>query len=103
MGRATRTIRWANQDGDANTGSALETNGVAIWAVEVDGPQSGTPEGLQAVGEMNGIPVYGEGVRLAWRIHALLVWTSASSTNLGQIDIDDIAHLLDASTKVPYP
>lgn len=72
-------------------------------AFEVDGPQSATPEGLQEVGEMNGITMYGDGVRLAWRIHALLVWTSASSTNLGHIGIEDIAHLIEASTKVPYP
>lgn len=96
-------ISAAKQDIDGDTGSALETDGVAIWAFEGAGPQSATPEGLQAVGEMNGISIYGDGVRLAWRTHALLVWTSASSTNLGQIGIDDIANLVDASTKVPYP
>jgi hypothetical protein len=96
-------ISAAQQDVDGDTGSALETNGVAIWAGESDGPQKGIPEGLQEAGEMNGITIYGDGVRLAWHIHTLIVWTSSSSTNLGEIGLDDIAGLVDASTKVPYP
>lgn len=88
----------AGRSVEADTGSALETEGVFVWATETDGPPHG-----DAVSEIDGLVVYGDGPRLAWRVHALTVWTAPGSANFEELSPTDIEDLVLASKNVPYP
>jgi len=60
-------------------------------------------EGYERVDEVEGIPVYFDGVRVTWDVQGLIVW--ASSSGLGEMDpsADVLKELIRASKRVPWP
>jgi hypothetical protein len=78
---------------------------VGFHAWTTDG--SLTPKALAAEGysvrtRVNGVAVYSDGVRVAWAVQGLTVWTepTASADLLGHMTV--VQRLVDATKVVPY-
>jgi hypothetical protein len=66
------------------TGSAWVAEGRGrsfyIWANERIAVRSLSEEGYHVARRINGVPIYGDGVRLAWRAQRATVWIEAGPT-----------------------
>ncbi len=89
-----------------NTGSAWVARGRGrsfyIWAVESIGAARLTNEGYRVLRRVNGVPIYTDGLRFAWRTRSATVWIEAGPTEHSQAPkSNQLRSLVTASRTIP--
>lgn len=110
--------RWAREVAEAagfevtgDTGSALTIERARrsfhLWAFTPEQPklraEQLVEEGYDEETSVAGLRVYGDGIRVTWKVYGLHVWLATAGT--GDIDLSapGVADVVKASAEVPWP